>query len=294
MRAILAHWRGEAGLARSFWVHFVLLRALVLLAQDRLSPPGAGLPLSVTVVSLVLVHGILLVWQVVGVLRAAERWVVGHGGMATLWGVQLACIIALLLSLSAASRGYQIATAPPPPAESLAQRMDRDRAARYRLEASPDGTRLVFRGEIVYGVARRFAALVAQTDHATALHLSGPGGNIYEARGLARRVAPLDTVAVGDCSSACTLVFLAGRERSLMAGARLGFHQYRVDASYDIPLADTASEQDRDRQAFLDAGVAPWFVERVFSHAPGDIWFPDTAALVEAGVVHSVIDPGNL
>jgi hypothetical protein len=34
----------------------------------------------------------------------------------------------------------------------------------------------------------------------------------------------LSTRAVGDCESACTLAFLAGRERTLARDARLGFH----------------------------------------------------------------------
>ena len=117
--------------------------------------------------------------------------------------------------------------------------------------------------------------------------LESEGGNIYEARGLAKliREAKLSTHVETFCSSACTITFIGGIERTLANGAGLGFHQYRVDADYMVAFTDPLAEQAKDRALFAEAGVSEAFLERMFREDADGMWFPSVAELLAANVI---------
>lgn len=118
----------------------------------------------------------------------------------------------------------------------------------------------------------------------TSLSLSSGGGRIAAARGMARLVseAKLDTSVSGTCSSACTLVFIAGENRSIGQDGQLGFHGYKLLSG--IQTVDTDAEQTRDRQMFQERGVDALFLDRAFSIPFEEIWFPDHELLLRSGV----------
>ena len=122
--------------------------------------------------------------------------------------------------------------------------------------------------------------------------MSSEGGNIYEARGLARlfRDGNLSTKVLDECSSACTTAFVGGVERRLKTGARLGFHQYRIEADYDVLGADPRGEEAKDKTLFLAAGIKQSFVSRMHSAAAGSMWYPDAKELLDAGVITALAD----
>lgn len=62
------------------------------------------------------------------------------------------------------------------------------------------------------------------------------------------------TRAVGDCQSACTLLFLAGSSRQLMPGAQLGFH--RASSGTYNPAFDEIANQHLPRP------IARWSCRR--------------------------------
>ena len=87
--------------------------------------------------------------------------------------------------------------------------------------------RLVLSGVIGPGAFLRFRAELDRTNPQVVI-VDGPGGRVFEAvligteikrRGLAT-VVPRNR----SCASACTIVFLSGRTRSLQSGASLGLH----------------------------------------------------------------------
>jgi hypothetical protein len=81
------------------------------------------------------------------------------------------------------------------------------------------------------------------------------------------------------------LAFIGGTTRRLAQGAKLGFHQYRIDATYKVPFANPKAEEAKDRNLFEQAGVAEWFLDRMFMTEPGDMWFPSSDEVRDAGVV---------
>ena len=288
------HWHGRPGLAWCFWINLVLLRAVIFMAQEGLSPEK-GSDYS-TQGPLVLglsfgFHGVVFLWQVVGVWRAGEAHIRAKGAMANAWGAQLGALIAFWLTASYAFDSWQM-TLPAPGEDNFAARMDREHASKYRLETTADGQTLSIAGTIELGITRNLTARLDQYPEIRTIALDSSGGNIYEARGLSKLIRDrgLDTRVEDLCTSACTTVFIGGQRRSLKRGARLGFHQYRIDADYSVLTVDPAAEQDRDRALYAASRVEPWFQAKMFERGADDMWFPSLEDLVRAGVVTEVLN----
>lgn len=229
-RYVIEHWYGKQGLAWSFWINLVLLRVLVIALQEWLGPEK-GQDFSayreVVLFLALFFHVFLFVWQAVGVLRASEVHIRDIGSMAPVWGIQLTVIVAFFLVLSDAFGAWQM-TLPVTDGAGMQAILDAERAAKYSIKPTPDGRSLMLTGSFEYGIADRFERELKAHPDVTQVVLSSNGGNIYEARGLAKiiRQNNLNTLVISECSSACTTAFISGVRRKLAAGGRLGFHQY--------------------------------------------------------------------
>jgi len=140
---------------------------------------------------------------------------------------------------------------------------------------------LTLSGEYQYGIAAAFAAALEQHPDVHTIELAGPGGLSREGFAIADAIAArnLATHAVGDCESACTIAYLAGRERTLAPDARLGFHSsWSPVALYD--------GDDSDIVAHLrHRGVAHDFVRKADDVPATDMWYPTNAELLAAHVI---------
>lgn len=295
---VKGHWRGEQGLAWSFWVNLAALQLVIHAGQQWLRPQDGfdyhDRPLLIFALAITF-HGIVFLWQAVGVIRAGERHLRDTGSQAANWGALLGVVAAFWLTASAGLEAYQMTLERPPEERDFLTRMERERASRYTMTVSPDGDRLTFAGTIELGASRSLANLLDGNNTIRLVVLESDGGNIYEARGLSKllRERGLATRVETACSSACTTAFIGGARRSMGADARLGFHQYRVEEDgRQIILANPAAEQERDRALYEAAGVAPWFLERMFDTEAGGMWFPEPAQLLSARVVQEIGEDG--
>ena len=282
---VARHWRGELSLALSFWVNLVALRTLVFWLQETWTGGGGetrGLALLPVAIVLVALHGVLFVWQAVGVVRAGERHARDSGTSVGLVGAVLGVVALFWLTLTYALEGYQ--TTLPPVADEL------ERAADYALDLGDGGRELRLSGLLVPGVTRRAGAVLDAEPAVERVVLESPGGNVYEGRGLARlfRERGLATRIETRCASACAIAFIGGARRTLGPEAKLGLHRYRMDAAYAVIVTDAEREQRRDRALYAEAGVAAWFLERMFDAGADRMWWPDADELGRAGVVHGI------
>jgi hypothetical protein len=112
-----------------------------------------------------------------------------------------------------------------------------------------EGDTIMMRGQIVAADPLRLSKLIA--DGAREIVLESPGGlvpaGIYMAEMI--RGAGLKTIVRGDCASACTIMFYAGRVREL--SGRLGFHR-ATDAVGTESYTEAMSRFGAPREA-LDA-----------------------------------------
>jgi hypothetical protein len=289
LRYVTDHWRGQQGFAWSFWVNLVLLRVLIFALQEWFSPEEGNdfSDKSLQILTLVVIfHGLVFVWQVVGVFRASSAHIRARGSMAPVWGIQLAIIAAVLWVISYSFGAWQM-TLPVPDLLSTQAKLEAERAAKFSIEPSIDGQSLELTGSLELGITDHLRDQLRAYPGVDQIILASTGGNIYEARGLANiiRQNGLNTLVIAECSSACTTVFIGGARRQLTPGSKLGFHKYRVDADYAVLNADPLREQARDRAAFLQSGVAVWFLDKMFDSDASEMWYPELSELIDANVV---------
>ena len=140
------------------------------------------------------------------------------------------------------------------------------------------------------------------------LKLTGPGGFMPAAREMASKIIEFDlnTVAYGECESACTTIFLAGNKRSLETSAKLGFHRQWVDKEqeklyynamkqtkgwknefdYIVWIYDVLADNIVKDIEFMESrGVSIEFIIKALSIDSVDIWEPTREELWTAGVL---------
>jgi hypothetical protein len=154
----------------------------------------------------------------------------------------------------------------------------------YSIRLMRQGSEAEITGGFKYGLARDAERLFATAPKLGVLHLNSGGGRLGEAVELGKliRARGLATYASASCSSACTIAYLASRERYLKAGAKLGFHRASFAGK------ETAEEM---RRLLAGAGVERDFVERAVAQPQSSIWYPTENELAAANVILAVVDP---
>lgn len=138
--------------------------------------------------------------------------------------------------------------------------------------------------------------------------VSGDGGLSWPAYEMAAKIEGfgLNTTAQHTCVSACTIILLGGRERTMQPGSQLGFHRSSSDADdlRDVYAQFKEAKGWKDEFAFaahvfergeiaardyidflLWRGVNADFALRTLTYASMDMWYPSEAELLEAGVL---------
>lgn len=156
----------------------------------------------------------------------------------------------------------------------------------WQIRTTTDPTELELRGTLSYGVAEGLLEKLKLYPETTRLRLDSPGGFVNEALQAANaiRERQLDTFVSGECSSACTLIFAAGRERIIGPEAHLGFHSAR----FDNPFQDRPNESSS--KEYLALGIAPDFIRRADRVPAYKMWYPTQAELLTAHVITKVGD----
>ena len=149
--------------------------------------------------------------------------------------------------------------------EQWAKLLGKQAGPQYRIRVTPDGESIKVTDGMNDGAAD---ALTATLDCApgvkTVIFDSGDGW-VREGRLAAAVISErqLGTHVDGRCSSACTLAFLAGTERTLGPTGRLGFHQ--VLSVGDFALRQLL-EIDKKRSVYENAGLPSDFVDNLVHH----------------------------
>ncbi|MBI1217880.1 MAG: hypothetical protein GC186_04965 [Rhodobacteraceae bacterium] len=264
---IRRHWQGALPPLVAVFGVLVGGRILLALAWHRLPAPLPR-PLFAALLAL---DAALAVWQVTGAWHSIRRGYEPVADRLARFTLQVVVLVSLPVMLS----GWldHLARQVPPPVLALAPVVPLPVA---------DGTALMS-GDIDYAMLNRFD--VTPPASFTTLRLNSTGGSVYAARALAQRVAArgLGTEVLGDCLSACTLVFVAADRRSLGPQGRLGFHAYAILGT--IALLDLNAEEARDSAYLKSRGIAPAFIARIAATPSTAMWFPDRATLALARVL---------
>jgi len=170
-----------------------------------------------------------------------------------------------------------------------------------RIFLSADGETVYIVGPIMDDAFLRFDALLLHAPKLKRVYLASSGGLTIEARLIAALVRKrhLDTYVEHYCASACTQVFVSGRERVLGPEAELGFHQaVAVDDKGETKALTKAGTQrltpllvfgingnDTLRLAYEQAGIEQWFITKALATGRDEVWLPSTVELAAAHVI---------
>lgn len=99
----------------------------------------------------------------------------------------------------------------------------------------------------------------------------------------------LSTFVKDSCVSACTVVFLGGKERGLFTGGgKLGFHQVSFRG---MTAADRRTAIEREIARLQSFGISRGFAERAMKTPPSGMWYPDNDELLREKVVTRLYTP---
>jgi hypothetical protein len=283
IRYIKDHWRGNLSLTLSCCVNG-LVAALVVgvltthaadeIFQSDLSEKAwlaatlAAFGLSIAV----------SVWAIIGIWRSATRQ------QATAGTIKSALIAKLFASIGALGLVAHLSQTPSPIVENALVGVG---FYPFGVPAvlSINGRTLHIDGSITVEVAEQFKELVGKHPEVIQVSLTSLGGSIDAAVEISSVIKKrnLSTVAVGECSSACTLIFLSSKVRAFDVDASLGFHSPSSGAAGDVVVNGTSLEM---RLAYADAGLSEPFADKAFWTPSNSMWYPTDDILIKEGAVN--------
>ncbi len=292
------YWKGEYPLVISFWVFFVLLTAAYYYLGDLIQPASFDRPIvfiGVTVGYLIISRLVIYPWQIVGLLRATDKHYLAYERAIIRYSVQATILVSLALTAADIIGS----------AQSLVIYKEKvDFAARknktgYSLSIANSRGFLLLQGPLDIGITSAVKKILDQNPQVRAVVLDSEGGQIYEGRGLAILFAErgLDTYSFRGCSSACSTAFVGGVNRFLGSEAKLGFHQYRLDSDTILQFYkfyDLDVEQNKDLEIYRAKNIDDEFLKRAFETPSDGMWYPDAQTLIDAGVIHAVVEEGEI
>ncbi|MGJ5040806.1 MULTISPECIES: RDD family protein [unclassified Bradyrhizobium] len=289
-RSYLArHWRGELSLPVSYWVNGALLGVIATLAIEVVTALVAqqgfdAQPLPALVLMCVIWLCILLftLWQTVGIWRSSTRYSGGDNGA---WGGLAKIMVALGVGISV----WHFFTQGLPRIAGIAEIVAGDSSlGPHQFKVLASGEMLEFTGGIKYGTAKELEGFLNAMSEVKTVRLDSAGGRIREAQRMSDLIKArgLSTLVEKQCLSACTIVFLGGKDRIVVSDARLGFHQ----PSY---RGITAAERSRtiaiEEERLQNLGLSRAFAERANMAEPSSMWFPDHAELLREHVATRLV-----
>lgn len=151
---------------------------------------------------------------------------------------------------------------------------------------SINGRTLHIDGSITVEVAEQFKELIGKHPEVNQVSLISPGGSIDAAVEISSVIKErnLSTLASGECSSACTMIFLSSKVRAFDAGASLGFHS-PSGGGYDDDVVVNGTSLET-RLAYADAGLSEPFADKVFGTPSNTMWHPIDYVLIREGAIN--------
>jgi len=285
---IARHWRGELPLPVSYWVNGLLANILAGIAVIALSRGfdfkdefDRGVALF-TITVIWVVTFLIALWQLVGNWRSATN----YQQIKRFWGGATKFVIvigAARLVVAFGQTGF-------PQLQEFVQIYQGDaRLGTHTFKVIKEGRGLSFTGGITFGVANEFGRFLKAMPNIRMVLLDSVGGRVYEAARIGDLIKSrgLDTRVARQCMSACTTIFLSGRERTVSSKARLGFHQPDFPG---LTESERATLIFNEEARLKNSGVTGEFARKANLASPADIWFPTMSELVAGGVVTNVSD----
>ncbi len=159
--------------------------------------------------------------------------------------------------------------------------------AKWEIKVINDGYDIVLRGGVGDGISNDFIKSLKANKNIKIVHLNlNVGGYLEEAEGIADNIQKynLDTYISTECVSACTSIFIKGKNRYMKENAKLGFHRAHM------PGFDAYNYLNEDfKNTYAEAGISPDFIEKIFNTPHTEMWYPSGDELLRANVIDKIV-----
>jgi hypothetical protein len=286
------HWRGELPLPVSYWINVFLARiamTVVVAAIDATVDlkddfqPGVAFAVDILIWT---ATSAIAVWQFVGMWRSAINY---RRALKIFWGGVAQALV--LVGAVQAVADFALSGAPQIGELYNIYRGDAKMGA-YAFRVLRDGRELEFSGGITFGAAKDFQRFLDAMGVVQVVHLNSPGGRLEEAERIGRllQARRLSTYVVNDCLSACTHIFLSGRERLISPEGRLGFHQ---PDGPGLTMEERGTLLANEEQRLRQLGVSAAFARKAILAPPDNMWYPSIAELISEHVATRVVNSAD-
>jgi len=274
------HWKGELSLAQSFFVNNLGLNlaiySLTVQLHQLMATESPTHTAKAILASKVLTL-CLMPWQLVGLWRATKKTTPSLKLTLEIYiaAITLGILQSLIKDRDAIPDLFRLGFLPDP-------------LGTYTVSTNQAGNTLSISGHFGFGISDEVEKHFAENPGIKLIILNSPGGYIYEGRRTAKFFAQkqLITVSTQECSSICTLPYLAGRQRLLGPGAELGFHQYH---SLYQSFGSLSEQQRLDRKLLTEFGISESFIDKIYSVNSQSIWKPDHDILIKQGIINEIL-----
>ena len=314
LKYIGKHWRGELPLPVSYWINFFFLGWIIQFAVQNFLPSFFHIlalefnphPASVARLTIFMVLFFLLLfypWMVIGTWRACNKRIMKKKN-SVLWRKEGSSFWPIAAQLLIVSNMFFMAWGTYTTRAYLNQlyRLSttlKKEPPNYTLELIKNNTFLRLNGTLDLGVSSEVNLFLLKYPEVKGIVLDSQGGVLYEGRALAEliRERKLNTYSLKKCSSSCVIAFVSGEKRYMGVNSKLGFHQPHHDLDgLDSEAKIMISEEDIKRTyeeyslEFKNSSVNKDFIARMFGAPSNDMWYPQINELIDANVVHEVIE----
>jgi hypothetical protein len=292
---VARHWRGELPLWVSYWVigfggTFAARLAIFAVESGLPRAPIGAEAAYVAEVGLGWVIALAVAaWQVVGTWRSATRYAAMRraAGRRPVWST----LAKAVMVMSVVGTAVEVLRNGVPQAIDVYDAVvlrDPD-LPEFSIRVMRQGREAEFTGGIRLGAAEALRETLDRNPNLEVLHLSSIGGRFTEAEKMYAlvRAHRLATYVPTSCESACTLVLAAGRKRWIAQDASIGFHSPTFGA-FDAAAAKVGAREWRD--ALVEAGYEPAFVDRGIAVPAEEMWYPTHEELRAARVTTDTTD----
>ena len=288
---IVTHWRGNYGLAKSYWVvgFLVLIARVIISGLINYGAQNNSLGIRANgafIITDILQNCILFIWLIVGIWRSSRKHK-KRGGSGFVAGLTQ-CIVVL----NGLHFCYNVIITFPAFVEATKMVGGIDSIPPYKITLLHDGTELELSGGIRFGIGAELEQVLARSPKVKTIHLNSIGGRTAEGYRLNDiiRAHQLNTYSSSYCYSSCTIAFAAGKNKYLSNAAKLGFHSSSVGGQAGI-FAQQLNQGVA--QTYRASGMAEGFIQRAIATSPDDLWIPSTTELLQAHAITEVVDPAN-
>ncbi len=276
------HLNGDYSLARSYWLHTVLLGwGLAALGRYTIGQIGERQTMSYVSLAIIAFQPIALLvwmWSTAGTAMSAIKTFFSGGSR--FWSI----VTIAVLASTTFGMALQVAGMGPFLREHWEVVQGKQPTAGFSVRLKDGGRVIEFKGGVNEGAARALDKAIADAPKVSTIVLNSPGGWIKEGERMAQviRRYQVHTHVDEECFSSCTLVFLAGLDRTASARAAVGFHRGRAIGENSRRHSPQSQEE---ADIYLRAGLQKDFVQKILATPHSDIWVPTRRELLQAKVL---------